>query len=43
MRLTNVQRLGHELRWFCASVQDTIFGIDYYDHFESRFGGSLYK
>ncbi|MGQ9591988.1 MAG: hypothetical protein ACUVYA_17035 [Planctomycetota bacterium] len=43
VRLTNFQRLGHEFRWFCVSVQDAIFGIDYYDSIENRFAGNLYE
>lgn len=37
-KVHNVGRLGHELAWFYADVQDVFFGVDYYDDMEGRFG-----
>ena len=42
-KVQNMGRLGHELAWFYADVQDLVFGVDYYDDLENRWGkGSPY-
>ncbi len=41
-RFENGSRIAEEFQWLCASIQDTIFGIDYYDHIENRFDANVY-
>ena len=37
-KVQNLGRIGHELAWFYADVQDVIFGVDYYNDLENQFG-----
>jgi len=36
------QRLGKEIRWFYADLNDMFFGIDYYPELEERYGRGPY-
>jgi hypothetical protein len=41
-RVRNVHRIAYEISWLYADVQDTIFGCDYNDHLQSRYGPGPY-
>ena len=42
-KFKNFERLTDEFAWFYADAQDMFFGVDYYEHMESRFGSCPYR
>jgi hypothetical protein len=41
-KFRNVPRLLTEVGWFYASVQDMLFGVNYYCHIEHEFPSHVY-
>lgn len=41
--LCHSQRLGTEMGWLFANVNDVLFGINYYPHFERKYGTGPYR
>lgn len=41
-KMHNGKRIMKECGWFYASIQDTLFGVNYYADMEKEFGGGPY-
>jgi hypothetical protein len=41
-RFCHGPRLMGELAWFYADVNDLVFGIDYYEHMDTKYGRHEY-
>ena len=43
LKFCNLTRLGQEIGWLYADVQDTVFGVDYYYDIDHEFDSGPYS